>query len=103
LYLGLLPLDGQSIPNLEKPYLSCRLSTTNEEFDHDCKAKKRIDMSIIHNSQNASIHLIRRKQIHLNIADQMREDQNEQEDKKGHADKAVVISKLPPESESKIF
>ena len=24
LYLVLLPIDGQSIPNLEKPYLSCR-------------------------------------------------------------------------------
>jgi len=24
LYLVLLPVDGQAIPNLEKPYLSCR-------------------------------------------------------------------------------
>lgn len=24
LYLVLLPVDGQTIPNLEKPYLSCR-------------------------------------------------------------------------------
>jgi hypothetical protein len=60
-------------------------------------------MSIVHDSQNASIPPNRRKQIDLNIADQMREDQNEQEDKKGHADKAVVISKLPPESKSKVF
>jgi E3 ubiquitin-protein ligase RNF1/2 len=24
LYLVLLPVDGQTIPNLEKPYISCR-------------------------------------------------------------------------------
>jgi ubiquitin carboxyl-terminal hydrolase 16/45 len=85
---------------------SASSSTTNEESDHDGKAEKRIDMSIVHDSQSASIPPNRRKQIDLNIADQMREDQNEQEDRKGHADMSIVHdsqnASIPPNRRKQI-
>ncbi|GJN39882.1 hypothetical protein PR202_gb29032 [Eleusine coracana subsp. coracana] len=76
---------------------SASSSTTNEESDRDDKAEKRIDMSVVQDSPNASTPPNSRKEIDLNIADQVGEDKNEQEDRKGKsANKAVVISKLPP-------
>ncbi|KAL6856951.1 hypothetical protein ACP4OV_018333 [Aristida adscensionis] len=69
-------------------------STANEESDHDAKAEKTIDPQ---ESQNTSIvDQDQSKQIDPNSAHQVGENKNEQEDRKGHADKTVVISKLPP-------
>ncbi|GJN12652.1 hypothetical protein PR202_ga30947 [Eleusine coracana subsp. coracana] len=76
---------------------SASSSTTNEESDRDGKAEKKIYMSIVQDSQNASTPPNSRQQTDLDIADQVREDENEQEERKGKtANKAVVISKLPP-------